>query len=117
MHSDARSTSCSMRPKTFLPSGAIAPRSLVLFWFVLAAQSHARADLFEKVNDALSIQSPQNQFQLQLSGLVDLEMYYLDQRAPALIDAGDGFLFNPRLSLFLDVQWTKHFYFFGQVRV
>jgi len=47
-------------------------------------------------------------FQLQLSGLIDFEGYFIDQRAPALIETDDSFLFNPRLSIFLDAQWTKH---------
>src|SRR5438094_10593713 len=77
----------------------------------------ARADLLDRVNDALSIRDPQKRFQLQLSGLIDLEGYFTDQRAPALINTDDSFLFNPRLSLFLDAQWTSHWYFFGQLRI
>src|SRR5438874_2336091 len=77
----------------------------------------ARGDLLDRVNDTLSIRNSQNQFQLQLSGLIDLEGYFTDQRAPALINTDDSFLFNPRLSLFLDAQWTSHWYFFGQLRI
>ena len=76
-----------------------------------------RGDLLDQVNDALSIRNSQKQFQLQLSGLIDFEGYFIDQRAPGLIDTDDSFLFNPRLSLFLDAQWTSHLYFFGQLRV
>src|SRR2546430_2244789 len=65
-----------------------------------------RADLLDRVNDALSIRNSQQQFQLQLSGLIDFEGYFIDQRPPGLISSGDAFLFNPRLSLFLDAQWT-----------
>ena len=86
------------------------------FAFVFLIES-VPADLLNNVSDALSLQSPRYQFQLQLSGLLDLETYYIDQRAPGLIEAGDGFLFNPRLSIFLDANWTKHLYFFGQVRI
>jgi hypothetical protein len=77
----------------------------------------ARADLLDKVSDGLSIQSPRFQFQLQLSGLLDLETYYIDQRPPGLIQAADGLLFNPRLSIFVDANWTKHLYFFAQARI
>jgi hypothetical protein len=91
-------------------------RTLFALSLLLAASVNACAEFLDHVTDALSIRSPQNNFQLQLSGLVDLEGYFIDQRPPALIDAGDGFLFNPRLSIFVDAQWTKHFYFFGQVR-
>src|SRR5213082_3768385 len=76
-----------------------------------------RADLLDRVNDALSIRDPQNRFQLQLSRLIDFEGYFIDQRAPALIQTDDSFLFNPRVSLFLDAQWTSHWYFFGQFRI
>ena len=76
-----------------------------------------RADLLDRVNDALSIRNSEKQFQLQLSGLIDFEGYFIDQRAPGLIDTDDSFLFNPRISLFLDAQWTSHWYFFGQLRI
>jgi hypothetical protein len=77
----------------------------------------ARADLLDRVNDALSIRDPQKRFQLQLSGLIDFEGYFIDQRAPALIQTQDKFLFNPRVSLFLDAQFAQHFYFFAQARL
>ena len=83
--------------------------------FVLARE--AGADLLDRVNDALSIRDPQSHFQLQLSGLIDFEGYFIDQRAPGLIETDDSFLFNPRVSLFLDAQWTSHWYFFGQLRI
>jgi hypothetical protein len=83
--------------------------------FVLARE--AGADLLDRVNDALSIRDPQSHFQLQLSGLIDFEGYFIAQRAPGLIETDDSFLFNPRVSLFLDAQWTSHWYFFGQLRI
>jgi hypothetical protein len=94
-----------MRPKSSLT---------VLLLLLLVS---ARADLLDQVNDALSIRDSKHEFQLQLTGLFDLEGYFIDQRSPALIDADRGILFNPRLSIFLDVNWTKHLYFFGQLRV
>ncbi|MDQ2824004.1 MAG: hypothetical protein M3R29_00950, partial [Verrucomicrobiota bacterium] len=86
---------------------------LLLLWSSLMA----RAELFDRVNDALSIRDPQNRFQLQLSGLVDLESYFLEQPAPGLIYTPNDFLFNPRLTLFLDASVGKHFYLFVQARV
>src|SRR2546423_7086751 len=83
----------------------------------LVVALNARGDLLDRVNDALSIRNSQNQFQLQLSGLIDVEGYFIDQRAPGLTETDDSFLFNPRISLFLDAQWTSHWYFFGQLRV
>src|SRR5437763_6867143 len=90
---------------------------IVIASIALALTLEARGDLLDRVNDALSIRNSQNQFQLQLSGLIDFEGCLIDQRAPRLIETDDSFLFNPRLSLFLDAQWTSHFYFFGQLRV
>jgi len=98
------------------PSANISCIVLVLV-LVLDPPSIARADLFDQLNETLSIRNSQDRFQLQLSGLIDFEGYFIDQRPPALIDAGHGFLFNPRLSIFVDSQWTKHLYFFGHVRV
>ena len=74
-------------------------------------------DFLERANDALSIRDPQNRFQLQLSGLVDLETYFLEQPAPGLIYTPHDFLFNPRLTLFLDASLGTHFYLFVQARV
>jgi hypothetical protein len=92
-------------------------RSASISVLILFLALDSRADLLDQVNDALSIRDSKHEFQLQLSGFVDLEGYFIDQRAPALIEADRGFLFNPRLSIFIDAQWSKHFYFFGQVRV
>jgi hypothetical protein len=90
--------------------------AISLIALTLALQG-TRADLLNQLNDALSIRDSQNRFQLQLSGLVDLEGYFIDQRPPALISTDDSFLFNPRVSLFLDAQFAKHFYFFAQARL
>lgn len=92
-------------------------RSFLFLFFLPLLLGSARADLLDQMNDALSIRDSKHEFHLQLSGLVDQEGYFIDQRAPGLIEADRGMLWNPRLSLFVDVHWTKHFYFFGQVRV
>ena len=92
-------------------------RRVLTFLFLLVLGSQTRADLLDQVNDALLFRDSKNQFHLQLSGLIDLEGYYVDQPPPGLIYTGNNFLFNPRLSIFVDAQWTQHLYFFGQVRV
>jgi hypothetical protein len=92
-------------------------RGAVVLSALATAPLSTSAEFLDQLNQALSIRDPQIDFQLQISGLVDLETYFIDQRPPGLIDAGKGFLFNPRLSIFVDAQWTKHLYFFGQVRV
>jgi hypothetical protein len=77
----------------------------------------ARADFLDDANRILSITNANNSFQLRLSGLVDFEGYYLDQPASGLIDTEHNFLFNPRLTIFVDARWSKYLYFFGQVRL
>ena len=96
-----------MRPKIDILCAAIG----------LALALEARGDLLDRVNDALSIRNSQTRFQLQLSGLIDFEGYFIDQRPPSLISSDDSFLFNPRISLFLEAQFLNHFYFFAQTRL
>jgi hypothetical protein len=84
---------------------------------VLALPGRGRADFLEKAQDALSLTDPEQRFHLQLSGLFDLETYFIDQPPPALIFADRDFLLNPRLTLFLDAQIGSQIYVFAQTRV
>jgi hypothetical protein len=61
--------------------------------------------------------SANGDMRLKLSGLLDIETYTLPSTAPGLIYSNDTFLFNPRLSLFLDGQAGRYLYFFTQARV
>jgi hypothetical protein len=90
--------------------------ALVLF-LVLTLQGSSRADFLEKTQDALSLTDADHRFHLQLSGLFDLETYFIDRPAPALISADRDFLLNPRLTLFLDAQIGSKIYIFAQTRV
>ena len=65
----------------------------------------------------LSISDANSQFHLRITGLLDLEGYYLDQPASGLIDTDDNLLFNPRLTIFVDARWSEYLYFYGQVRL
>jgi hypothetical protein len=76
----------------------------------------ARADFLEKVHDALSLNDPQNRYQLQFSGLLDFETYFMDQPAPGLVFSERNFLFDPRLRLFLDAEFGSQIYVFAQTR-
>ncbi|HYV28844.1 MAG TPA: hypothetical protein VFA77_15010, partial [Candidatus Eisenbacteria bacterium] len=69
----------------------------------------------DKVDESLYLQSPGGFFRSDLSGLLDLEGYYVDQRPPGLLFGKTSF-FNPRLSLFLDSHAGTHFYSLVQVR-
>ena len=71
---------------------------------ILSLCPPVRADFLKKVHEALSLSDPDQRFHLQLSGLVDLETYFIEQPAPALIFTERDFLLNPRLTLFLDAQ-------------
>ena len=105
-----------MRRNAFFSTPRWALHRALAVVFILAARTDA-AEFLEQANQALSIQDPQHSFDLQLSGLIDFEGYFIDQRPPALIDSGDKFLFNPRVTLFADLQWTSHFYVFAQARL
>jgi hypothetical protein len=84
---------------------------------VLTSPMTVRADFFEKVQDSLSLNDSHDRFHLQLSGLVDLETYLMDQPAPGLVFSSRNFLFSPRLRLFLDGQIGSNIYVFAQTRV
>jgi hypothetical protein len=93
-------------------------RRLAPFLFlVLFFRAGARADFLEKAQDALSLSDSDHRFHLQLSGLFDLETYFIDQPPPALILTDKDFLLNPRLTLFLDAQIGSKIYVFAQTRV
>lgn len=91
--------------------------SALFLSLILSLCSPARADFLKKVHDALSLSDPDQRFHLQLSGLVDLETYFIDQPAPALIFTERDFLLNPRLTLFLDAQIGSKIYVFAQTRL
>jgi hypothetical protein len=84
---------------------------------LLLSANLVRADFLDDANRMLSISDDNNQFHLRITGLIDVEGYYLDQPAPGLIDTDDNLLFNPRLTIFVDARWSKYLYFFGQVRL
>ncbi len=71
----------------------------------------------DKLDDSLFFQSRDGFFRSDLSGLLDLEGYYIDQRPPGLIFGNGDSFFNPRLSLFLDTRLGPHLYSLVQARV
>ena len=81
-----------------------------------SAVDGARADWLDRVGETLAYRSANGAVSLQLSGLLDLEGYYIDQTPPGLIFPTDKFFFNPRLSLFLDSRFGEHLYSLVQVR-
>ena len=70
----------------------------------------------DRLDQGLSLQSSNGWFSTKLSGLLDAEEYFIDQRPPGLIYNHGPFFFNPRLSLFLDTRFGPHFYSMVQAR-
>jgi hypothetical protein len=92
-------------------------RLALILALVLTSRMTVRAEFFEKVQNSLSLNDSQDRFHLQLSGLVDLDAYLMDQPAPGLIFSTSNFLLSPRLRLFLDAQIGPNIYVFAQTRV
>ena len=82
----------------------------------VALTSHAQ-DFFDHVDDTLTFSTLNDNIRARLSGTLDIEGYHFEQPAPGLIDNKTDFLFNPRLTLFLDAQAGSHIYFFAQARL
>ena len=82
----------------------------IFFTFTASAQPW-----LDKLDDSLHLQSPGGFFRADLSGLIDLEGYSIDQRPPGLLFSQHSF-FNPRLTLFLDTRLGPHLYSFVQFR-
>ena len=84
---------------------------------VLVFSAHVRGqEWLDAVDDNLSLKSKNGVFSAELSGLLDLEGYYVDQRPPGLLFEDESF-FNPRLTLFLDTRLGSHLYVFVQARL
>jgi hypothetical protein len=95
----------------------IGRRLALVLALVLISRVSVRAEFFEKVHNSLSLDDSQDRFHLQLSGLVDVDAYLMDQPAPGLIFSSRNFLLSPRLRLFLDAQIGSNIYVFAQTRV
>jgi hypothetical protein len=76
----------------------------------------APADWLDQLHEALSLQSSNGWFRTDVSGLLDLEGYFVDQPPPGLLFSDHDALFNPRLSLFLDTRLGNHLYSLVQAR-
>lgn len=63
-------------------------------------------DWLNHVDDALTLSIFHQNIRARISGLADLEGYYFDRPAPGLIETDRNRLFNPRLTLYVDVQGT-----------
>ncbi|MDB6167476.1 MAG: hypothetical protein JWM88_340 [Verrucomicrobia bacterium] len=92
--------------------------AVLLLWLAGAlAPGRAAEDFIDRLDEALTTSAFEGQFRARLSGTLDLEGYAFSSPPPGLIVASGNSLFNPRLTLFLDVQLGGSFYFFLQSRV
>jgi hypothetical protein len=64
----------------------------------------------------LHLQSRNGVFRSALSGLLDIEGYYVDQRPPGLLFAEQSFV-NARATFFVDTTFGDHFYSLVQARI
>lgn len=68
------------------------------------------------LDERLSYQSENGAVVAEVSGLFDQEAYYVDDIPPGLLFENESF-YNPRLSLFVDVEAGENLYLFMQARV
>ena len=102
-----------MQPRTI---ACICSRWIVTALLLAATVQRGYGDFLEQLERKLSVNLFHDQVRLRLSGLLDFEGYFLDQPTPALIYTDSDYLFNPRLTVFLDAQITPYVYAFVQVR-
>ncbi len=94
------------------------PRGLILTGLVAASGSVGwTQDSLDRLSEALTFSSFDGKLRSRLSGFADFESYAVDQPAAGLIESENSILFNPRLTLFLDVQAGDHVYIFAQGRL
>ncbi len=81
-----------------------------------AAPLNAIGHWLDQLSDSLIVSSREGDYQLQLSGHFDAEIYTIDKYPPGLIFWEDKFSFNPRLTLFLDAYAGRNLYAFAKIR-
>lgn len=92
-------------------------RWMVLAFLSLLRIAAAQDDFLDAVDDHLKFSACNGDVRVRLSGLLDMEGYYVEQPPPSLIQTSQNYLLNPRLTLFLDAQLGEQFYLFAQTRV
>jgi hypothetical protein len=81
-----------------------------------AGSAAAQTEVLDRVGEKLRLSAAGGRLQSQLSGLFDLEGYWIDQRPPGLVFGGSSAFVNPRLWLFLDTRLGDYFSSLVQVR-
>jgi hypothetical protein len=82
-----------------------------------AANGNCRAQAWlDQLETDLKLKNPSGSVRSDLTVLLDVEGYYVDQRPPGLIFSDESFI-NPRATFYLDTMLGRHFYSFVQARV
>ena len=92
-------------------------RNAAIILATVCAASVQAEDFLDRVDEAFTRSLFDDRFRVRLSGTLDLEAYHVSQPPFGLINTTSRDLFNPRLSLFLDVQAGSSLYAFVQARV
>jgi hypothetical protein len=88
----------------------------VVFLIAFTHAAPAADDFLDRLDDFLAVSAFHGNVRVRASGLLDLESYYVPQPPPGLIETDENFLFNPRLTLFLDAQIGPRVYAFAEAR-
>ena len=83
---------------------------------LISARTSEAQEFFDAVDDHLKFSAFNQGVVGKISGLIDLEEYYVQQPPPGVIYDDHSLLFNPRLTLNLDVQIGPQLYLFAQGR-
>src|SRR5437764_10584437 len=83
---------------------------------IINGQASTAQDRLDRVEDNLNLKSRNGWFRSDLTVLLDLEGYYVDQRAPGLLYANQSFI-NPRATFFVDTKLGEQFYSLVQARL
>jgi len=89
--------------------------SIALALVVFAAHLRGQ-EWLDTLDNTLTLKSRNGLFRSDLTGLLDLEGYYVDQRPPDLLFDDESF-FNYRLTFFVDTSLGPHLYSFVQARL
>jgi len=92
-------------------------RWLLFFSLALPLPLVAEEDPLDRLDRALTFAAFDDSFRGKLGGTLDLEGYGVEQPSPGLIFTQGHGLFNPQLTLMLDVRWGPHVYGFSKAAI
>ena len=114
MNPCSENTRTRRRKRRLIARHASVLRNLLLVLVMTA--SAAKADFLDDAKQALTFTAFNEYLRLTISGTLDLENYYTEKPPPGLIYTDHRYLFNPRLTLFLDAQLGSNIYAYVEAR-